>query len=62
VLEFQKKNKESVFEEFFTTRRDMVAGGMGLPSVRQLLEIHSGSIDLLTNRKGATFLIRIPVF
>ncbi len=57
-----EEEKESVFEEFFTTRRDTTGGGMGLPSVRKLLEIHGGSIDLLTNTKGAKFLIKIPVF
>jgi len=57
-----EEENESVFEEFFTTRRDTTGGGMGLPSVRKLLEIHGGSIDLLTNTKGAKFLIKIPVF
>jgi signal transduction histidine kinase len=48
-----------IFEPLFTTKSFGV--GLGLPMVRQIVQQHGGSIDVLSEiDQGATFLIRIP--
>ena len=48
-----------VFEPLFTTRQ--IGTGLGLPSCKNIIEKHGGSIDVSSARgKGATFLIRLP--
>lgn len=58
-----EKNREKIFEAFFTTRRESGGTGMGLGIVQSLLQAHGGSIELLplTAARGARFLIKIPV-
>ena len=47
-----------IFEPLFTTRQ--IGTGLGLPSCKNIIEKHSGSIDVSSSRgKGATFLIRL---
>jgi signal transduction histidine kinase len=48
-----------IFEPLFTTKSFGV--GLGLPMVRQIVQQHGGSIDVVSEAgRGATFLIRIP--
>ena len=48
-----------LFEPFFTTRPD--GTGMGLPTVRKVVEQMGGEVRLEeTGAKGTTFLVRIP--
>jgi len=48
-----------IFEPLFTTRQ--IGTGLGLPSCKNIIEKHGGSIDVSSARgKGATFLIRLP--
>lgn len=48
-----------IFEPLFTTRQ--IGTGLGLPSCKNIVEKHGGSIDVSSSRgKGATFLIRLP--
>ncbi len=58
-----EKNREKIFEAFFTTRRESGGTGMGLGIVQSLLQAHGGSVELLpsTEVKGACFLLKIPV-
>jgi len=53
--------KDSIFEPGFSTQPNGTTGGMGLPAVNNLLELHAGSIELLPSEKGASFLIKIPL-
>lgn len=48
-----------IFDPLFTTRQ--IGTGLGLPSCKNIIETHGGSIDVSSARgKGATFLIRLP--
>ena len=48
-----------IFEPLFTTRQ--IGTGLGLPSCKNIIEKHGGSIDVSSARgKGTTFLIRLP--
>ena len=48
-----------IFDPLFTTRQ--IGTGLGLPSCKNIIEKHGGSIDVSSGRgKGTTFLIRLP--
>jgi len=54
-----KKLIPKIFDPLFTTRQ--IGTGLGLPSCKNIIERHGGSIDVSsTRKKGATFLIRLP--
>jgi len=47
-----------IFDPLFTTRQ--IGTGLGLPSCKNIIEKHGGSIDVSSTKgKGATFLIRL---
>lgn len=49
-----------IFRPFYTTKRD--GSGLGLPTVRKILEAHGGTIDVESEiGKGTRFIIRLPV-
>lgn len=53
-----KKIIWKIFDPLFTTRQ--VGTGLGLPSCKNIIENHGGSIDVSSARgKGTTFLIRL---
>jgi signal transduction histidine kinase len=53
-----KKLISKIFDPLFTTRQ--IGTGLGLPSCKNIIEKHGGSIDILSPKgKGATFLIRL---
>jgi two-component system, NtrC family, nitrogen regulation sensor histidine kinase NtrY len=48
-----------IFEPLFTTKASGV--GLGLPTVRQLVEQHGGTVDVASNvGQGTTFTIWLP--
>jgi len=48
-----------IFDPMFTTRQ--IGTGLGLPSCKNIIEKHNGSLDVAsTVGKGTTFLIRLP--
>ena len=54
-----KKLIPKIFDPLFTTRQ--IGTGLGLPSCKNILEKHGGTIDVSSTKgKGATFLIRLP--
>ncbi len=55
-------NAEKIFEPFFTTARGKGGTGLGLPTIKALLEAHGGSLDLLESEpgNGAAFRLRVP--
>ena len=53
-----KKLISKIFDPLFTTRQ--VGTGLGLPSCKNIIEKHGGSIDVVSPKgKGATFLVRL---
>ncbi|HEY8204775.1 MAG TPA: ATP-binding protein [Pyrinomonadaceae bacterium] len=49
-----------MFEPFFTTKKR--GTGLGLSIVRQIIDLHGGSIDVESDRgKGTTFTIELPL-
>lgn len=56
-----ERNRERVFDTFFTTRREAGGTGMGLGIVRAMLRAHGGTIAVLAGEdRGAAFEIRLP--
>jgi signal transduction histidine kinase len=57
-------NRQKIFTNFFTTRRDSGGTGMGLPIVRAMLESHGGGIKLADDEGesvGARFTLSVPL-
>lgn len=56
----EEKNREKIFEPFFTSRPD--GTGLGLAIVRQTIEEHHGTIAVDSGRRGgARFTILLPL-
>ncbi|HEY6047205.1 MAG TPA: ATP-binding protein [Pyrinomonadaceae bacterium] len=54
------KTQARLFEPFFTTKKK--GTGLGLSIVRQIVEMHGGSIDLISEKgEGTTFTIDLPL-
>jgi len=51
---------ESIFDPFFTTHAD--GTGLGLSIVHQIVQVHEGTIDLVSQDKGARFRIVLPPY
>ena len=50
-----------VFEPFFTTRRQEGGAGLGLSIARALLAANRATLELLPDREGAVFEMRLPL-
>lgn len=56
------ERKESIFDAFYTTRRDMHGTGLGLATARRYIQEHRGSIrEVGIFGEGARFEISLPV-
>ena len=54
------KTKKRLFEPFFTTKKR--GTGLGMSVVRQIIELHGGTIDVQSKPdKGTTFTIEMPL-
>ena len=52
--------REHVFDAFFSTKRG--GTGLGLPTVRKIIEAHGGEIDLQSEPgRGTQFTVKLPV-
>jgi signal transduction histidine kinase len=55
-------NREEIFSPFYTTKDLGQGTGIGLASVRQLVEAYGGSIEVETELgEGSCFIVRLPV-
>ena len=55
-----QKTVARLFEPFFTTKKR--GTGLGLSIVRQIIDLHGGTIDVQSERgKGTTFTIELPI-
>ncbi len=43
-----------IFDPFFTTRRGKGGTGLGLPAVRNIMELHEGQIEIQNKKSGGT--------
>ncbi len=56
-----EENRPRIFHRFFTTKPPGKGTGLGLSIVRQIVEGHNGSIQLMEqNGPGTTFALRFP--
>jgi C4-dicarboxylate-specific signal transduction histidine kinase len=55
-----KEIQEKIFEPFFTTKDVGVGTGLGLSLCKQIMKIHSGTIEIDNNSKNTTFLLYFP--
>lgn len=55
-----ERNRDKVFEAFFTTRRESGGTGMGLGIVQAMLQAHGGRIALSDAGSGTCFEIVLP--
>jgi signal transduction histidine kinase len=53
------RNREKIFQPFFTTKREHGGTGLGLRIVVSLLQAHHGSIRLARCGKGASFVVTL---
>jgi signal transduction histidine kinase len=57
-----QENLDKIFEPGFTTKKSGVGTGLGLSIVKQILDKHSGKIQLKSELgKGSTFTIFLPI-
>lgn len=53
------ENRSKIFEPLFSSKRH--GFGFGLPLVKQLVELHKGTMELGRPTAGAEFIIRLPI-
>jgi len=60
-----KEEKEKIFNRFYRIEKaeqsTKESTGIGLYFVKKLLEIHNGTLELISSKKGSEFIIKIPV-
>ena len=61
-----KKEREIIFDKFrqvdYSSRREYEGIGLGLSIVKQLVEMHKGSIKVDSEySKGSTFSVTLPI-
>jgi signal transduction histidine kinase len=59
-----KENQERIFQRFerAISANEVSGLGLGLYIVRQILEMHRGSIEVKSHLgKGSTFIVKLPI-
>ena len=51
-MKFAEFMKKKIFEPFYTTKSS--GTGLGLAVARKIIELHNGTIELVSSRKGET--------
>ncbi|MCC7385847.1 MAG: response regulator [Deltaproteobacteria bacterium] len=52
--------RDRIFDPFFTTKPPGEGTGLGLPTARQIVEQHKGTLSLLDTGQGAHFRVELP--
>jgi signal transduction histidine kinase len=55
------ENKAKIFDAFFTTKAAGEGGGLGLHIVKQIIDKHSGSIDVESQSGCTVFTVLLPI-
>ncbi len=57
-----EKDKEKIFEPYYTTKITRRGTGLGLPIARNIIEKHNGTIEVSsTLNRGSTVTVKLPV-
>ena len=52
--------KNRIFEPFFTTKPQGEGSGLGLHIAQKIIQKHKGIIEVISQPKGTTFIVKIP--
>lgn len=55
-----EKDRERIFDRFYTTNKEAGGTGLGLSIVKTIVESHGGTIELGSNEGGLSFIITMP--
>ena len=50
-----------IWEPFFSTKAPGHGTGLGLPTVKSIVEAHHGTIDMITGKEGTSFFVNLPI-
>ena len=54
--------QDRIFERFYQIDNEHIGSGIGLSLIQRLVELHHGTIDLISEvNKGSTFIVSLPI-
>lgn len=58
----READRGQIFDPFFTTKEPGKGTGLGLSISRSIVEAYGGTLELAPSEKGATFVVRLPLY